>query len=320
MKPKIVCLDGATVYEKDSEMWDGMRLAGEFVYYERTAPEEIVGRCRGAQIVLTNKVPMTAATIAALPELKYIGVLATGYNIVDTEAAKRAGVTVTNIPAYSTMSVAQHVFSLLFAAVTHVEAYAADVARGGWSTCPDFSYRLSDWHELSGKTFGIVGYGNIGSRVAAIASALGMKVALFTSKPQERLPEGYVKMELDELFGLSDVLSLHCPLTPATKGIADARRLALMKPTAILINTARGPLVDEGALAAALREGKLGAACCDVLMEEPPRSGSPLTGAPRCFVTPHIAWASAEARERLAGIATANVEAFVGGNAVNTVG
>ncbi len=319
MKAKIVCLDGATTFPADSPQWDALRSMGDFVYYERTANEQIVERCQGTEIVLTNKVPFTADTIAALPGLRYIGVLATGYNIVDTAAAARAGVIVTNIPAYSTMSVAQHTIALMLAAITEVEQYTADVRRGGWDGCPDFSYRLADWTELAGKTFGIVGYGNIGKAVAAIAAAFGMKVALYTSKPQNELPVGYVKMELDQLFAEADVVSLHCPLFPETRNMVDARRLALMKSSAILINTSRGPLVDEVALAEALKAGKIKAACCDVLSQEPPKSDCPLLATPRCYITPHIAWASNEACLRLAAIAVENVRAFLSGKVQNVV-
>lgn len=319
MKPKIVCLDGATVFPAGAPQWDAMRALGEFTYYDRTDAADIAARCAGAEVVLTNKVPLRADTIAALPALRYIGVLATGYNIVDTAAAAKAGVVVTNIPSYSTASVAQHVFALLLAAVSSVESYAADVRGGGWSNCPDFSYRLSEWSELAGKVFGIVGFGHIGQAVASIAAAMGMKVAVYTSKPQEALPEGYEKTDLDRLFEISDVLSLHCPLFPETRGMVDARRLALMKPGAIIVNTARGPLVDEQAVADALRSGRLGAFCCDVLGKEPPLPQCPLLSAPRCFITPHIAWASAEARLRLMDIATANVRAFLAGKPANVV-
>lgn len=319
MKPKIVCLDGATVFPAGAPKWDAMRGLGDFTYYERTAAGDIAARCEGAEIILTNKVPLNAATIASLTSLRYIGVLATGYNIVDTAAAAKAGVVVTNIPSYSTSSVAQHVFSLLLAAVSSAERYAADVREGGWCACPDFSYRLNDWNELAGKTFGIVGFGHIGTAVAAIAAAMGMKVAVNTSKPQAALPAGYEKMELDRLFERADVLSLHCPLFPETREMVDARRLSLMKPGAILINTARGPLVDEQAVADALRDGCLGAYCCDVLCNEPPIPQCSLLSAPRCFITPHIAWASTEARLRLMDIATGNVRAFLAGEPANVV-
>lgn len=320
MTPKIVCLDGATLYPAASSQWSTLAALGDLTVYDRTAPADVVARCAGADIVLTNKVVLDAAAIAALPQLRYIGVLATGYNIVDVEAAHRHGVVVTNIPSYSTVSVAQHAIALLMAITSRVESYAATVADGHWTACADFSYRLFDWSELAGKVFGVVGFGNIGRATAAIAAALGMTVAVVTSKSADALPAGYVKMELDELFAKADVVSLHCPLTPDTRNMADARRIGLMKTSAILINTARGPLVDEQALAEALRQGRIFGAGCDVLCQEPPSASCPLIGAPNCYITPHIAWASAEARTRLLGIAETNIRAFLAGKPVNTVG
>ncbi|MCM1067349.1 MAG: D-2-hydroxyacid dehydrogenase [Muribaculaceae bacterium] len=316
---KTVCLDGFTVYPADDARWAAFADVCDFEIYDRTDAADIVARAAGADAILTNKVPISADTIAALPDLRYIGVLATGYNIVDVEAARRAGVVVTNIPSYSTMSVAQHVFALLFAITSRVESYAAANAAGRWSSQADFSYRLGEWSELAGKTFGIVGLGNIGGAVARIALALGMKVAVATSKSQSELPEGYTKMEIDELFAASDVLSLHCPLTPGTRGLADSRRLALMKPSAILINTSRGPVVDEQALAEALNSGRLHAAGLDVMCNEPPAADNPLLSARNCFITPHIAWASTEARERLFDIALENLRTFAAGAPLNVV-
>lgn len=313
----LVILDAATVYAADDSRW---RAFGDVRVYDRTPLEKIVERCRGAEMVLTNKVPFDAATIAALPELRYIGVLATGYNIIDTVAARKAGIVVTNIPAYSTMSVAQQAISLLLAITNHVADYAAADAEGAWCRCPDFSYRLGDWHELAGKTFGVVGLGHTGKATAAIASALGMKVLAYTSKPQSALPDGYSKAgSLDELFAKADVLSFHCPLTPETRNLVNERTLALMKPTAIIINTSRGPVIDEAALATALNSGKIAAAGVDVLCQEPPAADCPLVGARNCFITPHIAWASTEARERLFKIALDNVHAFEQGRPVNVV-
>ncbi len=316
---KLVCLDGYSLYPADDSRWGLFAEYADVEIYDRTAREEIVERVGDAEMVLTNKVPFNAATIAALPSLKYIGVLATGYNIVDTEAAAKAGITVSNIPAYSTMSVAQQVFALILAITNRVEDYARGVSEGKWSSCADFTYREREWPELAGKTMGIVGFGNIGKAVAAIAAAFGMTVAVFTSKRADELPAGYVKMELDELFAKADVVSLHCPLTPETRGMADARRLGLMKRSAILINTARGPLIDDAALAKALAEGKLYGAGLDVMSSEPPAADNPLLKAPGCFITPHIAWASTEARDRLMRIAVGNVAAFVSGKPVNVV-
>lgn len=320
MKPKIVCLDGAAIYPADSHEWDCMKKLGDCTIYNRTAPDEIAERASDAEILLTNKVPVSSTLIESLPKLRYIGVLATGYNIVDTAAAGKAGITVTNIPAYSTMSVAQHTIALMMAVASGTESYSASVHAGDWCRCNDFSYRLFDWRELAGKTFGIVGLGNIGSAVARIASAMGMKIAVSTSKTQEALPEGYRKMELDELFSNADIISLHCPLTDNNKGLVDCRRLSMMKTSSILINTARGPLVDETALADALDKHRIAGAGLDVLCNEPPHEDCPLLTAPNCIITPHIAWASQEARERLMVIAVQNIKAYLSGlpeNAVN---
>lgn len=317
--PKIVCLDGASIYPVNDSHWEAFKRAGNFIIYERTAPDEITARCADAEIVLTNKVPFNKATIQSLPKLRYIGVLATGFNIIDIQAAKDAGITVTNIPAYSTESVAQHTIALLFAITNRVEDYSAAVAGGKWCKCPDFTFRHREWRELAGKRFGIVGFGNIGKAVAGIAKALGMSVALYTSKEQNELPDGFEKMELDELFQKCDVVSLHCPLNEHTRHIADARRLALMKNDAILLNTARGPLVDEDALAAALKNSRIYAAGLDVLSNEPPKADCPLIGVSNCFITPHIAWASTEARDRLFDIALDNVQCFINGNSKNVI-
>lgn len=313
----LVILDAATVYPADDSRWQAF---GDVVVYDRTQVADIVDRCSGAEMVLTNKVPFDAATIAALPDLKYIGVLATGYNIIDTEAARKSGIVVTNIPAYSTMSVAQQAISLLLAVTNRVADYAAADAKGAWCRCPDFSYRLADWHELAGKTFGIVGLGNTGLATAAIAVALGMKVLAYTSKPQSALPAGYAKADsIEQLFAKADALSLHCPLTPDTRGLVNDRTLALMKPSAIIINTSRGPVVDEDALARALNNGTIAAAGLDVLCQEPPTADCPLIGARNCYITPHIAWASTEARERLFNLALDNVKAFEKGKSINVV-
>lgn len=319
---KLVCLDGVTLYpvlpDRD-ERWDIFDGLCDFSVWERTAPDEVVGRLAGAEMALTNKTIIDAAAIARLPELKYIGVLATGYNVVDIEAAKAAGITVTNIPAYSTASVAQHAIALLLGITNRVETYAMEVSRGAWTACEDFTFRIEDWHELAGKTFGVIGFGNTGRATAAIAAALGMKIAVYTSKDQSCLPEGYVKADLDTIFSGSDVVSLHCPLTPETKHLVDSRRLAQMKSTAILLNTGRGPLVNARDLAEALVAGRIFAAGVDVLDNEPPHFDNPLLAAPRCYVTPHIAWSSVEARERLLRITVENIKAYLRGKPVNVV-
>lgn len=316
---KIVCLDAATLYPATDRRWGMFAEYGDIEVYDRTLPEELAGRIAGADIVLTNKVVINADTIAACPQLKYIGVLATGYNIVDVDAAGKAGIAVCNVPAYSTASVAQTAIALLLAITNRVEHYACANRNGRWSECADFTYRDAEWAELAGKTFGVIGFGNTGRATAAIAAALGMKIAVATSKPQSELPEGYVKTDIDRLFKEADVVSLHCPLTAENRGLVDAGRLATMKPTAILINTARGPLVNEKALAKALAEGTIAAAGLDVLCDEPPHAECPLLSEPNCYITPHTAWASTEARKRLFDVALGNVAAFTAGNCTNKV-
>ena len=269
--------------------------------------------------MLTNKVVFGEREMAQLPRLRYIGVQATGYNIIDVEAARRHGITVTNIPAYSTDSVAQTVMAHLLNITQRIGHYAEENRAGRWSTNPDFCYWDTPLMELRGKQMGIVGLGRTGMAVARLAQAFGMHVAAYTSKPQDVLPEGITKQSLDELFATSDVVSLHCPLTPDTHQLVNAERLALMKPTAILINTSRGPVVDELALADALNGGVLYAAGIDVLCEEPPRSDSPLLHARNCFVTPHIAWATLEARTRLLHICKDNLRAYLEGCPQNVV-
>ncbi|MDE5585709.1 MAG: D-2-hydroxyacid dehydrogenase [Muribaculaceae bacterium] len=315
---KITVLDGYGLNPGDLS-WDRMAESGELTVYDRTAPEETFERSKDSEILITNKTRLDADMMARLPKLKYIGVLATGYNIVDVEAARRHGITVTNIPAYSTMSVAQQVFALILAITNRVEHYAMLNREGRWSRNPDFCYWDTPLTELAGKTMGIVGLGNIGKAVARIALAFGMRVTAYTSKLQEELPEGIEKKELHEVFAESDVVTLHCPLTPTTERIVDTSTLSMMKPTAILINTGRGPLIDERAVADALKEGRLGAFGADVLSSEPPAADNPLLDAPNAYITPHIAWATKEARERLMDIAVANLEAFLRGETRNTV-
>lgn len=315
---KIVILDGYTANPGDLS-WDGLKELGEVTVYDRTAPSETLARAIDADIVLTNKVVIGREEIAQLPHLRYIGVLATGYNVVDIEAAKERGIIVTNIPAYSTNSVAQMVFAHLLTITNHAERYANENRQGRWSNNPDFCYYDESLQELAGKTFGIVGLGNIGKRVAQIALAFGMKVKVFTSKPAEALPEGIRKAELKELFQTSDIISLHCPLTPDTKHLINAETIAWMNPDTILINTGRGPLVDDYALAEALKAGRLKAYGADVMTEEPPKADNPLLKLPNAYLTPHIAWATLEARQRLINVATANVQAFMSGHPQNVV-
>ena len=317
---KIVILDGHTANPGDLS-WDGLREYGELEVYDRTAPAELLSRAEGAEVILTNKVIIDAKTMAALPCLRYIGVLATGYNVVDIAEAHRRGIVVTNIPAYSTMSVAQMVMAHLLNITNQVALHAESVRRGEWQECPDFSFTKSPLIELDGLTLGIVGLGNTGSATARMAQAMGMQVMAVSSKTEEMLrPLGIRKASgYEQLFSEADVVSLHCPLTDETRHLVNRERLALMKPTAILINTGRGPLLDEQAVADALTEGRLYAVGVDVLTEEPPRKGSPLITAPRCYITPHIAWASAAARRRLVSIATSNVAAFLSGEPQNSI-
>lgn len=315
---KIVVLDGYAANPGDLS-WDGMKALGECVIYERTAPEQVLERAAGAEVVLTNKVVITAEHIAALPDLKYIGVLATGYNIVDVEAARNRGIVVTNIPAYSTDSVAQMVFAHILNICLQVQHYTDEVRNGRWTSSPDFCFWDTPLMELSGKKLGIVGLGHTGSATARIAIGFGMQVCAYTSKSHFQLIPEIKKMELDELFRECDIVSLHCPLNEQTRGMVNAARLKTMKPTAILINTGRGPLVDEQDLADALNNGTIYAAGVDVLSQEPPRADNPLLHARNCFITPHIAWASGEARQRLMQIAVDNLNGYITGKVVNNV-
>lgn len=317
---RIVVLDGFTLNPGDLS-WAAIEKLGETVVYERTRPEEVADRLEGAEIALTNKVVLDAAMLRRLsPTLRYIGVLATGYNVVDVEAARELGICVTNIPAYSTASVAQMVFSHLLNLTNHVAYYTQQaVDEGKWASSQDFCFCDRPLTELAGRTMGLVGLGRIGSAVANIAQAFGMKVVAYTSKRQEELP-GYIKKAgMDEIFMQSDVVSLHCPLTEDTRYLVDENRLRMMKKNAILINTGRGPLIDEAAVANALNQGKLGAYAADVLSVEPAQADNPLLSAPRVQLTPHIAWATREARERLMQICALNIAHFIEGNPQNTV-
>lgn len=298
-----------------SEISNGMTLD----LYDITQPNDIVERCKDAEFVLTNKVVFSDEVMAQLPQLRYIGVLATGTNVVDIAAAQRRGITVTNIPAYSTASVAQLVMAHLLAAVHRVEHYSEENHAGRWAKSPVFIWMDHTSIELAGKQFGIVGFGNIGQAVARLALAFGMTVAVATSKTQDELPDGVIKMSQNELFRTSDVVSLHCPLTSQNRHFVNAALLSTMRPSAILINTGRGPLVSESDVAAALHAGKLGAYCTDVMEQEPPQADNPLFGAPRCFITPHLAWATVEARRRLLDICADNIRAFVAGKPQNVV-
>ena len=315
---KIVILDAYTVAQ-DELTWEGLQALAEVEAYERTSPEEVVARCKGAEMVLTNKVVLDATVLNMLPRLQYIGVLATGYNVVDLEVASRQNIVVTNIPAYSTESVAQMVFCHLLNIVGRTDHYARENRSGKWTASPDFCYLDHHLVELHGKKMGIVGLGNIGMAVARIASAFGLQVFAYTSKDEEHLPFGIKKMDLDTLFAQCDIVSLHCPLTNDTRHMVDAERLSTMKPTAILINTGRGPLIDDAAVADALNSDQLAAYAADVLTTEPAPANHPLLSAKNCYLTPHIAWATREARQRLINICTENVRAYLEGEPVNQV-
>ena len=300
--------------------WKPFEEIGQITVYPRTAPEEVVAHVGDADIVLTNKTVFNADVISQLPNVKYIGVLATGYNVVDTEAAHRRGIVVTNIPAYSTDSVAQMTFAHILNITNRVGYYAAKNSDGEWSRCPDFCYWDTPLTDLSGKTIGIVGLGHIGSKVARLAQDFGMDVFAYTSKNAADLPAGINKTTLDGLLGISDIITLHCPLTPSTRELINKESIKKMRRGAILINTGRGPLVNEADVAEALQEGRLGAYGADVMCSEPPAADNPLFAQPNAYITPHIAWATVEARERLMAIAVNNLKAFVSGNPVNVVG
>ena len=315
---KIVVLDGYAANPGDLR-WDELQSIGECVIYDRTAPAEVLERSSGAEILLTNKTVLTAEHMAALPELKYIGVLATGYNIVDVDAAKERGIVVANIPAYSTDSVAQMVFAHILNITQQVQHHSEEVRKGRWAGSKDFCFWDTPLIELRGKKIGIVGLGHTGFTTARIAIGFGMQVCAYTSKTNFQLPPEIRKMELDELFRECDIISLHCPLTDSTRELVNAERLKMMKHTAILINTGRGPLINEQDLADALNNGEIYAAGLDVLSQEPPRADNPLLSARNCYITPHIAWASTAARERLMLVMLENIKAWLGGKTINNV-
>ncbi len=315
---KIVALDGYAANPGDLS-WDELKALGECVIYDRTAPEEVLERAADAEVVLTNKVVITAEMMAALPQLKYIGVMATGYNIVDIDAARERGIIVTNIPSYSTASVAQMVFAHILNIAQQVQHHSEAVHQGRWTSSKDFCFWDTPLIELRGKKIGIVGLGNTGYTTARIAIGFGMEVYAYTSKSSFQLPPEIKKMELDQLFSECDIISLHCLLTDKTRELVNAARLKLMKPTAILINTGRGQLVNEQDLADALNNGQIYAAGLDVLSQEPPKADNPLLTARNCYITPHIAWASAAARERLMGILLDNLKGYMEGKVINNV-
>ena len=318
LEPKVVVLDGYTLNPGDLN-WEPLQKLGDCVIHDRTPPDQIVGRAAQAEIIITNKVVLSREQIQQLRKLRYIGVTATGYNIIDVEAARERGVVVTNVPAYGTRSVAQHTFALLLELTQRAGHHAQTVRESRWVRSIDWSYWDHPLVELDSLTMGIVGFGRIGQAVGQLASAFGMKVITTASSSGKPRPPGVAVATLDELFRKSDVISLHCPLTPETRHLVNTQRLAQMKPTAFLLNTSRGPLVDESALAGALNRDQLAGAGLDVLAAEPPLADNPLLSAKNCIITPHIAWATIAARTRLMEVAAANLKAFLGGKPQNVV-
>ena len=314
---KIVILDAYAANPGDLS-WDEFAALGDLTVYDRTAQEDAAARIGDAEVVFINKVRLTDEIFAACPNLKLVSILATGYNIVDLAAAKRRGITVCNVPGYSTRAVVQMTFALLLEICQQVGLHSGAVHTGRWQTCPDFCFWDRPRIELDGKTMGIVGYGAIGSAVGTVAQALGMKL-LVTARHEKPVPEGARFVSLPELLAQSDVVSLHCPQTAENARMIDAGALAQMKDGAILLNTARGGLLDEQAVADALRSGKLLAAGMDVVSAEPIRADNPLLTAPNCFLTPHIAWAPLETRRRLQAISAENLRAFLAGKPQNVV-
>ena len=314
---KICVLDGYTLNPGDLS-WDAVCGLGECTVFDRTATaDEVVERAAGAEIVLTNKVMITDDVMERLPALRYVGVLATGYNVVDIEAARRRGITVTNIPAYSTASVAQMVFAHLLTITSSVARHSAEIGR--WPGSRDFCYYEAGLTELAGKTMGIVGLGNTGMATARIALAFGMKVIAMTSKTADVLPDGIEPVDRDRLMSEADVVSLHCPLTESTREIINARTIAFMRPGVIVINTGRGPLVAEADVADALRSGRIAAYAADVLSSEPPAADNPLLNVERAYITPHIAWATVQAPRRFMALAAQNTSAFIDNKPINVV-
>lgn len=314
----IVVLDGYCLNPGDLS-WRGFETLGGVTIYDRTPHELLRERAKDAEILITNKTIIDDSDMQELPALRYIGVLATGYNVVDIDAARRRGIAVTNIPAYSTMSVAQMVFAHILNITQHVADYSRWNNEGTWCQCADFSYMRTPLLELAGKTLALVGLGNTGMATARIAHAFGMKVIALTSKKGDILPPWIESVEKDALFARADILSLHCPLNDSTRHFINRETLGLMKPSAVIINCGRGPLIDEEALANALKTKRIMAAGLDVLSQEPPSPDNPLLGVDNCYITPHIAWSTTEARSRLMTIATDNIKAFMEGVSLNRI-
>lgn len=314
----IVILDGYVANPGDLS-WDGLEKMGNLTVYDRTPANLVIDRAKEADVVIINKVLLTADVIASLPKLKLISVFATGYNNIDLEAAKKAGVTVCNVPAYSTDSVAQHVFSLILEITNRVGDYSINVNNGEWQHCQDFSFTLGAMPELTGKILGIYGLGHIGKKVACIADAFGMKVISPTSQSQDSLPSYIKKVSFDEFVSESDFISINAPLTPENTGLFNSHLFNRMKKGVVIINTARGPIINEADLSDALQSGQVAGAGLDVLTHEPPRNGSPLIGLKNCIITPHIAWQSTTARARLLQVTADNVKEWLNGTPQNVV-
>ena len=315
---KIVVLDGYTLNPGDLS-WDALAELGGLEIHDRTPPEQVAERCRDAEVIITNKAIVSRETIESLPKLQYIGVTATGVNIVDCKAASEHGIPVTNVPAYGPRSVAQMAFAHILNFTQQTAHHADEVAKGRWANCPDFCFTDFPLVELDGLILGILGYGDIGKETARIGRAFGMRVIAHSRSLTESIQGEVEAVSLSDLFRSSDLLSLHCPLTEETEKVVNPDNLATMKPNAILINTGRGQLVDEKALANSLNAGQIAGAGLDVLCEEPPSSANPLLSAKNCFVTPHIAWATLAARRRLLDATVENLKAFLQGAPTNVV-
>lgn len=324
-KPRIVVLDGYTLVPATGEgepTWDALKALGDVTIYDRSAASEVVARAKDADIVIINKTGLPGDLLMQLPNVKYVGVLATGYNVVDVEAANRQGIVVCNVPDYSTYSVAQHVFALLLELASAVAKHDAAVARGEWIKCPDFCFTVQPLVELAGRKLGVIGMGSIGKQVARIGHAFGMEILAANQRSKDSVKLDGIPitwLDHDALFATADVITLHCPLTAQTQGLVNAERLSKMKSSAYVINTGRGPLIDEAALADALAKKKIAGAGLDVLSQEPQNPNSPLRPGPNCVITPHVAWASQAARRRCMQIATENVAAYLAGKPRNVV-
>lgn len=315
---KIVNLDGYTTNPGDLS-WEGIKQYGEYVVYDRTSPEQVIERAKDAEILIINKTVVDAEMLSQMPKLKYVGLQSTGYNVIDGKAAREREIVISNIPAYSTNAVAQLVFSFILQITNKVSIHSDSVHSGEWVNCPDFCYWKGSLTELDGKTIGIIGFGSIGKRVTRIAEAFGMKVLVYTPHPE---PEKYNNVEFTDFESLlknSDIITCHCPLTPETTLLINENALSKMKRSAIFINTSRGPVVDDAALAQALNEGRIQAAGLDVITTEPPKADNPLLTAKNCYITPHIAWAGYETRARLLRILEENLKAFLEGHPQNVV-